>query len=356
MQNHDLLDLIYEAALDADVWSKILNRLSAEAGVIGATLFTVGGERTTALNTPGLDRSMEDFIVGGWDALNPLPDRIRAKGIPGFTTDRDVIQPHEFESNEFLRGFRRPWGLLGFAGMAMQDREGRALALSIETAESFSPEAAARLQLLVPHLKRSAGLSMRLQYTRLEQTIDVLDQIGCPAAAVSASGKCVAANTRFEGLPPGMVGNRFGQLVFADAATHRGFQEALAAIRGRRFADIRPIPCRGATMAPAIVYCMPLLGNARDLFVSAVALVIVRSGQVTRTVAAAVLASMFGLTAAEARIATIAATGATVEEIVARAGTSRETVRSQMKAIYAKTETAGRTELVLLLQRLHLGP
>ena len=64
---------------------------------------------------------------------------------------------------------------------------------------------------------------------------------------------------------------------------------------------------------------------------------------------AASLRAMFGLGAAEAEVALHLAEGMEVEAVAARRGTSVATVRSQIRAVLAKTATKGLRELSTLL-------
>lgn len=69
-------------------------------------------------------------------------------------------------------------------------------------------------------------------------------------------------------------------------------------------------------------------------------------------IAPGLLHAVFGLTPAEARIATLLAEGLTLKQIAETQGTRHETVRKQLRAVYAKTATNRQPELVRLL--LHL--
>lgn len=64
------------------------------------------------------------------------------------------------------------------------------------------------------------------------------------------------------------------------------------------------------------------------------------------------LRTLFDLTPAEARLATLIATGNTVHAIAGHAGITYETARNQLKAVLAKTNTHRQAELVSLLARL----
>jgi DNA-binding CsgD family transcriptional regulator len=61
------------------------------------------------------------------------------------------------------------------------------------------------------------------------------------------------------------------------------------------------------------------------------------------------VASVYGLTAAEAAVAVALARGEDVREIARRRGVSTETVRGQLKAVLAKTGCSRQADLVRML-------
>ena len=68
------------------------------------------------------------------------------------------------------------------------------------------------------------------------------------------------------------------------------------------------------------------------------------------------LAAVFGLTRAEVRVARALLAGARPKAIAQQLAVSEETIRTQLKAVYAKTETRGIASLVALLSRLADAP
>jgi DNA-binding CsgD family transcriptional regulator len=68
------------------------------------------------------------------------------------------------------------------------------------------------------------------------------------------------------------------------------------------------------------------------------------------------LERVFGLTPAEARLATLLARGATTSEAAEALGISVATVRTQLGSIFGKTHTHRQAELVILLARLSALP
>ena len=64
------------------------------------------------------------------------------------------------------------------------------------------------------------------------------------------------------------------------------------------------------------------------------------------------LAIVFGLTPAEAKLAAFIASGIGIDAAAAALRIGRETVKSQLKAVFLKTNTRSQPELVALLSRL----
>lgn len=73
---------------------------------------------------------------------------------------------------------------------------------------------------------------------------------------------------------------------------------------------------------------------------------------------AGVLRELYGLTASEVRLATVLTAGIGLPEACARLGIRHETARSQLKAIFNKTETGSQASLAHLLSELGacMGP
>jgi DNA-binding CsgD family transcriptional regulator len=65
-----------------------------------------------------------------------------------------------------------------------------------------------------------------------------------------------------------------------------------------------------------------------------------------------IVARAFGLSRAEARLASLIAGGMAPDAAAQKLGVSRETVRNQLKAVFAKTETHRQNEVAALLAQL----
>jgi DNA-binding CsgD family transcriptional regulator len=102
--------------------------------------------------------------------------------------------------------------------------------------------------------------------------------------------------------------------------------------------------------APVLIRMLQVPGAARAPFLGARA-ILTFSPIEPKVVSGALLAKTFALTPAEGRVAALIAQGIAPEQAAEQLGVSRETVRNQLRAVFAKTGTHRQSELVALLAR-----
>jgi DNA-binding CsgD family transcriptional regulator len=100
--------------------------------------------------------------------------------------------------------------------------------------------------------------------------------------------------------------------------------------------------------SPIVFRFLPVPVAARSPFLGARALLVFSDLHRNRQPSANLFARVFDLTPAEAKLASLLATGESVESAAQQLLVSRETIRSQLKAIFSKTGTHGQGELVAL--------
>jgi DNA-binding CsgD family transcriptional regulator len=107
---------------------------------------------------------------------------------------------------------------------------------------------------------------------------------------------------------------------------------------------------------PLIVRVQSLPALLSDVFGRARALV--RFFDVDRMARSApeVLRKVLGLTEAEARLANELASGNSIEQTAGRFGISKETARTQLKAVFRKTDCRSQADLVGLIGRVPPAP
>src|SRR5262249_48420297 len=108
---------------------------------------------------------------------------------------------------------------------------------------------------------------------------------------------------------------------------------------------------RPSQRRPYLVVVTPL--SPRTIAAPAV-LVLIRDPEAHRPVPRDILMQLFGLTAAEARLALELGAGASLEQAAERFAVSINTVRTQLRQVLAKTDSKRQADLVRLLSHLDL--
>jgi DNA-binding CsgD family transcriptional regulator len=112
------------------------------------------------------------------------------------------------------------------------------------------------------------------------------------------------------------------------------------------------IIARRENKRPILIKVLPVHGAARSPFLGARFILSFRDLDAVRRTSLDVLAELFALTPAEARVASMIAAGSSPEEVADDLNLARETVRNQIKAIFGKTDTHRQNELAALISRL----
>lgn len=164
--------------------------------------------------------------------------------------------------------------------------------------------------------------------------------------------RVLSANELMNQLAPRVTIGALNRLRVSGASADDLLQSALSALHPN---GVRSIPVPATHEHPAlIVHVVPIRREAHDVFVRGDVLLLVTPVTAPMAPLTEVLTGLFDLTPAEARIARGLSVGQTVEELSTAAGVSRETVRTQLKSLMAKTGTSRQVELALLLSGITL--
>ena len=182
--------------------------------------------------------------------------------------------------------------------------------------------------------------------------VALLDVVDVPVAILTKTGVPLAMNSSFNRLLLGKVAACRDRLVLCNQASDALFAKCLTSPHsGSRTI---PIPAgRGASAA--LLHVVPFPETLAAVWLDA-GLVVTVAVLTTRKCVPEpeALMHMFGLTQAEARIARAIAEGQTTSAIATSLNTSRETVRSQLKSVLAKTCVSRQGELISLLTTTRL--
>jgi len=349
-----LLDLIYEAAAVPETWPRVLERLGAMVETEHMALLALDVDRRVHF------MATERYLphVAAWAAKaqhydNPRPRRALSSGHAGFVHDLEMFSRAELDRDGIYQDFLYPNGLRYTAGAVIPVPTSDLLVFDLsrtEGAGAFSREDMAVLDVYRPHLARAALLAHRLGMRSVKGATEALQLVGLPAAALSGTGRVVITNPMFERLAPRVAAGAFDHVQLLSKPANEALRQAIAAASADPAFGSRSIPIPAGRGEPALIaHLLPIRRAAHDIFVSAELLLVLTAVVAPGAPLTEMLHGLFDLTPAEARVARSLAAGLSIEEISTQSATSRETVRTQLKGVMAKTATSRQAELVRLL-------
>lgn len=360
------IETVYEAAVQPGLWRQALHELALASDALGAQMLH---HRPTgaALHTvsEGLDEVSAAFFREGWHIDNPreLRARQRRMGLQEVITDATLFTPEELDREPWQTEFLDRFGLRWFSSFnAILFDEVSPVILTLERPRSSDPFSAHEVEQLggiVAHVQRACRLSLAVADAAAGGMLESLDRLGRGALLLDDLGRVVRLNASAAGQLGAGLGLSAGRLRADTRDADRRLQALLAnvtaaeAARGGPAPDGLSIP-RDARR-PLVVTAAPLVNSARDLFQQARAIVLLRDLDRRAEPDSALLRATFELTAAEARLAQAVAGGRRPDAAAGLLGIGRETARSHLKMVFAKTGTRSQSELAVLLDRL-AGP
>ena len=351
----ELVDRIYESSFLPELWPSVLDDLAGLASARGGLLFAARADtgifRWAASASIHADTS--DYVAGGWIAQGERFPRASRSKHPGFMTEHDIYTDEELALDPVYRDFLRPRGLGWAAGTSIEMPTGDILILSLERDYARGPveaDAIRRLDILRPHLARSAMLSTRLQLERARTVSETLALIGLPAAVLDEAGKVMAANRLVEDAVDQVRWRARDRITLKDPEADALFRAAVADFGQASDGIVRSFVVRGEdARASSVAHVVPIRGGARDLFARCAAVLVLTPVVNAQGPPVELIQSLFDLTASEARVARGLAAGETVDEIAATGQVSRNTVRTQIRGVLEKTGCRRQVEVATLL-------
>ncbi|MBS0529334.1 MAG: helix-turn-helix transcriptional regulator [Proteobacteria bacterium] len=350
----DLIDSIYEAAAVPTLWPDVIDAISARIEGNGGFLFGVRDGYFSAIASHRHTDTVRAFMSDGWSERDLALKRATALNHPGFVNDGDLLTNDEIETDGVYRNFYRKHGIGYRAGTIIPIPSGDSLAIVLARHQDNGPvprETVTFLDSLRPHLARAALTANRLGFERARAQADALQVLGLPTAVLRKDGSIRIANPLFQALIPAVAQDRRDRVVLtnngADGLLSNAFTQYRAGGAIVTPASI-PIPALEG-YPPMIAHIVPIRGVAHDIFNEAGMLLLITAVDRAAVPTAEVLQGLFDLTPAEARVARGIAATTSVDALAASQGVTRETVRSQLRAVLTKTGLNRQSELVSLL-------
>ena len=349
--NEDLLDRIYEAAAIPEYWPNVLEELAAIAGgQAGALVALRAGAAAGYTSSRLYEAAYDDYLRHGAGLANIRPLRALERQYPGFLADLEVQSAEELAADEIYNRFLHPHGLRWTAGTVMVSPGSDLLMVDVARANGeppFDRPSLEALDLYRPHLARAALLAARLGLRAARNMAQAMQLLGLPAIALGRTGNVVAMNALAEHLDGRVLTRGADRIAFDHRATDALLARTLKET-GTGAARSLPLPAAGGQPA-MIVHLLPLVGAAHDIFAAARSLMLITEVTAPEAPSQELLAGLFDLTPAEARVARALASGLSLDRVAAESGLSVQTIRNQLAAVFHKTGTSRQVELLRLI-------
>jgi DNA-binding CsgD family transcriptional regulator len=352
----DAVAMLYEAAAIPEIWPSAIARLAGLAGCTGGLLFAHSGQGTNWVASEEFAPVFQRFMEQGWMDRNARMAGLLAHGGTGFVTDHDLFTDEELERTALYTEFLRPEGYGWGTATHVRSSSGDDIVFTLERKFEMGPVSRREIALLDsvrPHLARAAVLASKLQMQRAQASLSSFEKAGSPAALIGTGSGLLASNASFEKLEGQIVLRARDKLAIDDTRADALLQKALSELARDQLGDTRSIPVPRRDDRPAfVIHVLPIRRQALDIFSRAQAMLVVTTSERSLQIEAALLCELYDLTRAEAAIAAGLLDGLTAEELALSRSVNRETVRSQIKQVLAKTACRSQADFIRRLAPL----
>lgn len=352
----DLIDRIYEAAFVPESWPDVLDEISVMAEARGGSLLTASSQVLGWISSRSLNEVWDALQQRGLLACGDRFRRLVELRHGGFLTDQEGYRDEaEMGADPLYQDVLWPIGLGWAVATAVPLPTGETMVLTFERDRQRGPVERAvveQLDILRPHLARSALISTRLRLQRAQAMSETLASLGIPALVFDMMGRTMAANRLIEGLDGVLRWHSRDRFALSDPTANAILRQAVATLGAAGDDDgrVRSFAVRGKEPGAAMVaHVVPVRETARDIFVRSTGVLVLTPVTAANVPSVELVQSLFDLTPAEARIARRLSAGDTVEDIAASTGLSAATVRNQVRGVLTKTGCHRQAEVVALL-------
>jgi DNA-binding CsgD family transcriptional regulator/PAS domain-containing protein len=361
------IEACYDAVFEFERWPRALQKLADSLGATSCALRTrdqahpfACDQRHKTVRAP--DSTEHAEFTALWherigDGPSPQLDRpkLLAKPPISFTVEDEITTPEERRVLPYYQEIARPGNREWWASVCVvvKNRSWCVPLYRDARRGPFYPSEAGHFLRVAPDLSRIISAAERLWDISVGPSMVTLDRFNCAAVLLDYRG-CVR---RFNEHAAALFGSdlivRHGRIRAIDQPSDACLQGLIrTAVSGLSGWSIRAAVITRNGSPWLLAEVMPITAFGHDLFHGGDTLLYFTDLVVEQALSEQLLSLTFHLTAAEARLASRLASGEGIGKASAKLAISRETARTQLRAVFAKTGTCRQAELTALLSRL----
>ncbi|MDP5063983.1 MAG: hypothetical protein NWQ24_04830 [Haliea sp.] len=315
------------------------------------------GDAGLVINSVVLSPDVVDAYNESYFALDPFVNLP-----PGQVCSVDeFVAAGDYYQSAYFRQYVEPTGIRYLMGADLGDALGNTARLRFARVAARGDFSAAERDLchcLLPHIQQTIRLQARIARVESERSLfaAAVDRMALAAFILDQRARIRHSNQAGERL---LAEGRWltqyeGQLRLVHRADQAAFRQCLDDVMQAHLCGepglVKALRLgAGSSVGPGLLMRPLPLVAASDGSRNPSVAIFVSDPEHPREAPAAVLMTLFGLTRAEANLSLLLASGATLDEACAQLHISRNTGKSHLSAIFAKTGVARQTRLVQLI-------
>jgi DNA-binding CsgD family transcriptional regulator len=347
-------EIFAAAAVDPSLWPKALQVISDQTQSRGAVFLPLIGDKIPTV--PGSDsvaRASEAYFRDGWYKRDVRYTPLEAALQGNVVDDLDFITYDQMKRHPYYQDFLAPAGLRWFAGVPMGAGD-QIWCLSIQRGidqEPFSPGEKQILLGLSRTLSATAVFAQSLGFAAAAAALEAFEISRTAAVLLNRNAEVVRTNPSADLLFDGDISIQQRRISVLDKAANDNLDRSLSQLLWRPSGAslMPPVALPRREKRPVLAYPLKLSRLSDNFFSECQAAVILVDTETRPRSPESALKRAFGLTSAEARLASHLVSGDTLEVLCERLAIAKETARNQLKSVFAKTRTSRQAELVLLM-------
>jgi hypothetical protein len=314
-------ELLGETVLDPVMWPQAMEAISRAVFATGAALLQSDNRTSDIPRTASVDGIFDRYFRDGWYLRDARFNRSVTRLARGekVIIDHDLFSDDELLRDPFYNEYILREGLKWFAGIVFS--AGPSLwGLSIQRTPQEGPFNARDKRVLVAlssRLTEVASLSTAVGCVALTSATNALNEVRRAVVAIDRLGRVLNTNRAAEALFSNQVSVKNSRIVVGDRSGQVALAKLLDQLRitpdTKSLEGANPIVIRLEGRPPVVIRAMPVHGAARTPFLGARALLTFTPIEMRSRPKGELLSAAFGLTAAEARLASLLAGGADLE-------------------------------------------
>lgn len=356
----ELADAFHAAALGRKEWYAALEDLARATGSEHGELIGIGSNASVPFNiVTNIDPKFHEAFeaVGGGDPRkNPRVNAGMHAPLLKVMSEAEFLSPEEHRTHPHYREFARPWNIPYICLATLERGQDNLIGLAVvRTHEQghIDPQQRRVFASIAPHARAAVRTHAALQGQAEALLSGAMEAMSIPALMCDRYARVSRLSPSAERI----VAANFGLVLKAGRLTAAVPFDAKALLEAIEQAA-RPLTV-GAPLfksvlirrseqdaSPLVLDVIGLPAREWELQPCARVLIAVRGADQGRERRAAILQTLFGMTAAEVDIALQLCAGNTPESIAGNRGVSIGTVRAQIKALLAKAGMSRQIELV----------